>query len=264
MVFIEFGRLIASTIAFALACVMSWRALREHRRASVWFRVGFMTLGFALQCAFLSLRGQSLGRCPLTSGFEVLIFVTWSIALFYFLVGGGYRLSLLGFFTAPLIVIFQCVALSLFHPVNLPTVDPGLGSVAPVDYWLEFHAALALISYGAFALAFVAGVMFLIQDRYLRVGKTGVFFHQLPPIRYLTQAIGRLLWLGFLLLSVGILAAFKMESFPGFYKLIAISLVWLAYGAVIAMRLVGSLGGRRLATITVAAFIFPILSCLFL
>ena len=260
----ELGLLIASTIAFVLACVTSWMALREQRRASAWFRVGFMIVGFVLQCAFLSLRGQSLGGCPLTSGFEVLIFVTWSIALIYFLVGGGFRLSLLGFFTAPLIVIFQGVALLLFHPANLPTGDPGLGSVARADYWLEFHAALALISYGAFALAFVAGVMFLIQDRYLRAGKTGVFFHQLPPIHYLTQAIGRLLWLGFLLLSVGILAAFKMERFPESYKLIAISLVWLAYGVVIAMRLASSLGGRRLATLAVAAFIFPILSCLFL
>jgi ABC-type uncharacterized transport system permease subunit len=257
----EFGLLIASTIAFVLACVTSWKALRKQRRASAWFRIGFMAVGFALQCAFLYLRGQTLGKCPLTSGFEILIFVSWSIALIYFLVGGGFRLSLLGFFTAPLIVIFQGVALLLFHPANVPAVDAGLGHA---DYWVEFHAALALISYGAFALAFVAGVMFLIQDRNLRAGRTGMFFHQLPPVHYLIQAIGRLLWLGFLLLTVGILAAFKMERFPESYKLIAISVVWLAYGVVIAMRVVRSLGGRRLATLAVGAFVFPILSCLFL
>lgn len=259
----EFGLLIASTIAFFLACVTSWKALREQRRASAWFRVGFMAVGFALQCAFLYLRGQTLGKCPLTSGFEILIFVSWSIALIYFLVGGGFRLSLLGFFTAPLIVIFQGVALLLFHPANV-VVDPGLVGDAHTDYWVEFHAALALISYGAFALAFVAGIMFLIQDRYLRAGRTGVFFHHLPPVHYLTQAIGRLLWLGFLLLTVGILTAFKMERFPESYKLIAIGVVWLAYGVVIAMRVVRSLGGRRLAKLAIGAFVFPILSCLFL
>lgn len=257
----EFGLLIASTITFVLACVTSWKALRKQRRASAWFRIGFMVVGFALQCAFLYLRGQTLGKCPLTSGFEILIFVSWSIALIYFLVGGGFRLSLLGFFTAPLIVIFQGVALLLFHPANVPAVDAGLGHA---DYWVEFHAALALISYGAFALAFVAGVMFLIQDRNLRAGRTGMFFHQLPPVHYLIQAIGRLLWLGFLLLTVGILTAFKMERFPESYKLIAISVVWLAYGVVIAVRVVRSLGGRRLATLAVGAFVFPILSCLFL
>jgi len=131
-------------------------------------------------------------------------------------------------------------------------------------YWKELHASLALISYGAFALAFVAGVMFLIQDRYLRSGRMGLFFYQLPPLHYLTQAIGRLLWLGFLLLTIGILSAFKMETGAETTKLVTISLVWLAYGIVLAMRFASSLGTRRMATLAVVSFVFPILSFLFL
>ena len=58
--------------------------------------------GFLCQTGFLYLRGQQVGRCPLTSLFEVMIFLTWSLVLFYLLIGPDYRLSLLGAFTSPL------------------------------------------------------------------------------------------------------------------------------------------------------------------
>ena len=249
--------LMASTACFAIACLISWRALSRRRRAPGWVRFGLIAAGFAMQSGFLYLRGQAHGRCPLTSGFEILVFVSWSMALIYFVVGPAFRLSLLGFFTAPLIVVFQGVGLVFQHPAPARREQPS-------DYWLELHAALSLIAYGAFALASIAGVMFLLQDRYLRSGRLGDLFYQLPPVHYLTQAIGRLLWLGFLLLTIGILAAFKMERLPEIYKLITIALVWLVYGVVIAMNLARSLGARRLATAAVVAFAFPIISYWFL
>ncbi len=258
----EFLLLSVSTALFAIACVNSWRALRHERRASAWSRLGFMAGGFAAQSAFLYLRGQAHGRCPLTSGFEILIFVSWSMALLYFAVGRAFHLSLLGFFTAPLIVVFQGIA--LLRGIALLLHHPVRAAKPASDYWLELHAAVALIAYGAFALSFVAGVMFLIQDRYLRSGRLGLLFYQLPPVHYLTQAIGRLLWLGFLLLSIGILAAFKMERLPETYKLVSIAAVWLAYGLVILTKWVRGLGARRLAVLTIAAFAFPILSYWFL
>lgn len=255
--FMESTLLIASTACFVIVCLISWHALRHQRRAPAYMRIGFMATGFALQSWFLYLRGQALGRCPLTTGFEILIFVSWAMALIYFVVGPAFHLSLLGFFTAPVIVLFQGVGLFWQHPVT------GTRAVAS-DYWLELHAALSLIAYGAFALAFVAGIMFLIQDRFLRSARMGDLFYQLPPVQYLTQAIGRLLWLGFLLLSIGILAAFKMERMPETYKLVTISAVWLAYGVVIVMKIARGVGPRRLATAAVAAFAFPILSYWFL
>jgi len=50
---------------------------------------------FRLQTAFLSVRGHALGSCPITNLFEVLVFLAWSIALIYLLIGTTYRLSLM-------------------------------------------------------------------------------------------------------------------------------------------------------------------------
>src|SRR6187401_29217 len=118
-----------------------------------------MAVGFVFQCAFLYLRGQAHGRCPLTNLFEVFIFIGWSLVLLYFLVGTAYRLSLLGVFTAPLLAALQTFV--LVSPMPPPSAKVLASKVNP---WLEMHASLALMSYAAFALACVTGVMFLMQD----------------------------------------------------------------------------------------------------
>src|SRR3569623_2041506 len=99
--------LLLSTIAFLVALVHAIIAIRAGQwRESRWHMVP-MAVGFALQSAFLYLRGQQHGRCPLTNLFEVFIFIGWSIMLLYFLVGAAFRLSLLGVFTSPLLAILQ-------------------------------------------------------------------------------------------------------------------------------------------------------------
>lgn len=258
----DFALLVASTVCYAVACGVALVGLRHQVRPPTWARIGTMALGFGFLCGFLYLRGQAHGRCPLTTGFEVLIFVSWAIGLLYFVVGPGFRLSLLGFFAAPLIVLFQGVGLFLYAPAE-PILGPN-GKPLPPDYWVEMHAALSLVAYGAFALAFVAGVMFLLQDRHLRSGNRGQLFYQLPPVHYLHQAIERLLWLGFILFSTGILAAFMMERLPEAHKLAAIGFVWLIYGLIILHKLIRGSGARRLASAAVFAFLFPVLSFWFL
>ena len=125
-------------------------------------------LGFIFQTAFLSIRGHAVGRCPITNLFEVFIFLAWSIALIYMLIGPAYRLSLMGAFTAPLVFLIQTFAL-------LAPIDVRHAVKLPANPWLEFHASMSLVAYGAFALACVAGVMYLVQERQLKT-------HQLRSI----------------------------------------------------------------------------------
>src|SRR5947207_9666063 len=82
-----------------------------------------IALGFLFQCAFLSMRGHDLGRCPITNLFEVFIFLAWSLALIYLAIGPAYRLLLMCAFTAPLLLLFHTSALlatiDVLHPVRL-------------------------------------------------------------------------------------------------------------------------------------------------
>lgn len=240
--------LVISTFCFLFGFAYTVHALRARvYRASRLNLIAILT-GFLCQTAFLYLRGETLGRCPLTNRFEVLIFLSWSLVLFYLLIGPAYRLSLLGAFTSPLVFLFQSGALLLVADT------PSKPKLAP-NSWLELHAAISVVAYGAFALACVAGVMYLAQERQLKTHHIHSIFYHLPPIRDLAVANARLIIVGFALLTVGLAAGFKLGSVFTHSPLTAWSVVvWLLYGVLAAMGGLRRISPRRVAWLSVAAF----------
>jgi len=213
-------------------------------------RLNFFSIltGFVCQTGFLYLRGQMVGRCPLTSLFEVLIFLSWSMVLFYLLIGPTYRLSLLGAFTSPLAFILQVAALLLVNDTPMKAKHPPNG-------WLELHAAISVVAYGAFALACVAGAMYLAQERQLKSHNIHSIFYHLPPIRDLAVANNRLIFVGFLLLTVGLGAGFMLGGIFTHSFLTAWSVgVWLLYGFILTAEWRHRISPRRVAWLSVAAF----------
>jgi HemX protein len=238
---------IASTMCFLLASVRLVLLVRGgvFQPGRVSFYV--IASGFVLQTAFLFLRGRALGRCPLTNLFEVFVFMAWSVALIYLLVGPAYRLSLMGAFTAPLILLMQGFA--LLAPIDRPRA-PRM----EVNSWLEFHASVSIVAYGAFALACVAGLMYLLQERQLKARKLHSIFHHLPPLNELFAAITRLLWLGFGLYTAGLVSGFFTgEPLPRLKMACAI-LVWVFYGAILQGRHFFRLTPKHVAALCVIAF----------
>ncbi len=240
--------LIASLFCFlfGFACTMHALGARVYQPA----RANFFAIltGFLLQTGFLYLRGEQIGRCPLTSLFEVLIFLAWAMVLFYLLIGPTYRLSLMGAFTSPLVFIFQLIALVALQDTTV-RIDK------PPNPWMELHAAISIVAYGAFALACVAGVMYLTQERQLKSHHIHSIFYRLPPIRDLAVANGRLILAGFALLTVGIFAGLMIGGLQTHAVKITWSIgVWVVYGAIFALSKGHRLSPRRVAWLSVAAF----------
>ncbi|MBL9150857.1 MAG: cytochrome c biogenesis protein CcsA [Verrucomicrobiales bacterium] len=243
-----------STLCFLGGFVYAVVALRSGRpRHTTRLNVVFVAAGFLFQSLALHQRGQLHGRCPVTSSAEILVFLCWSVVLLYFVVGRTFRLSLLGMFTEPLVLVFQTVALFL-----LWTADPGPSPLDTVDGWRELHVAVALLSFGAFALTGVAGVMYLVQDRQLKRHQLGALFYNLPPIRHLASAIVRLAGIGLGLLSVGILSAFLMQKRPDALHLTMAFAVWLGYAILLGWHLSGASTPRRLALAALLVFLLPL------
>lgn len=236
--------LVISTICFLLGFAYTMFALGAGRYRPSRFNFIVIAIGFLFQTWFLYQRGQADGRCPLTNLFEVLIFLSWSMVLLYLLVGSTYRLSLLGAFTSPLVFLFQVVAL-------ITPIDPPFKPHGAPNPWLELHAALSVIAYGSFAMASVAGLMYLAQERQLKTHHLhNVFFH-LPPIKDLATANTRLLWTGFGLLTAGLAAGFLVREPVGGVKLVWGVGMWLVYFAILMAK---RLGPRRIALCSVLAF----------
>ena len=243
--------LAAAALCFMLSFGYTLFALGAGKFRPARFNFLAMLGGFAAQSAFLYLRGLEVKSCPLHTLFDLLIFLSWSITLIYLLIGPAYRLSLLGAFTSPLVLLLTLVALVLPPSGIVPTPF--------ANPWVEFHAALSIIAYGAFGLAGVAGVMYLVQDKQLKSGRGSALLYNLPPISALATAILRLLGLGFLLLTVAFAAGFISGISIVGLKFGASLVIWLIYGGILLLRRFHALAPRRIATLAIGVFAFALL-----
>jgi HemX protein len=239
--------LIASMVCFLAAVVHTVFELRTRVFRPMRFNFFAIGLGFIFQTAFLSIRGRELGRCPITNLFEVFIFVSWSVALIYMLVGPAYRLSLMGAFTAPVVLLLQGFAL-------IAPIDTRHAIKVPANSWLEFHASISLVAYGAFALACIAGVMYLLQERQLKTHQLHSIFYHLPPLTNLFAAIMRLLWWGFALYTIGIVSGFFTGHPLPRVQVVAAIALWLLYAAILQARYLKWLAPKRVAALCIIGF----------
>ena len=239
--------LIIATVCFLVAIAHTVLEMRGGTFRPVQFNFFAVGLGFIFQTAFLWLRGHALGRCPITNLFEVIIFVAWSVALFYMVVGTAYRLSLIGAFTAPVVVLLQLFAL-------LAPIDKTHPTKLPANPWLEFHASMSLIAYGAFALACIAGVMYLVQERQLKTRQLRSIFYHLPPLTDLFAAITRLLWWGFALYTLGLISGFFVGEPLPWPQIICAVGVWILYGLILQGRHLQWFAPKRVAALCIIGF----------
>ncbi len=239
---------------YAVSGVLTLRRLRGRGDLESMHRVNFalMALGFVMHTAFLYWRGQAVQRCPLTNLFEASAFVAWAAVLFFLLVGVAYRVSFLGAFTAPMALLICVPALLL--PVDVPRTEPLTRSA-----WVEFHAAIAVVAGGAFALACVAGAMYLWQERQLKSRKLSSSFLLLPSIEKLDVIQFRLLVMGFVMLTTGVVGGFVSYRIVGHWttpKIVWALTVWALYAGLLAGHWGGVWRGRRVAVVSMAAFAF--------
>lgn len=217
---------------------------------TMWWMIGALLC----QMGYLVVRGEMRGACPLRGIGEISVYLAWALTLFYLLIGPMYRISLLGVFSAPVVVLFQGFALL---PGRLAT-DPE--KILNTSTWGETHSAVSVLAYGALALAAVAGVMFIVLDRQLKEQhlKSGLF-RNLPPVRELLVSLERLLWIGMFLLTIGLVAGLVMPHGDGAWAhLIAALGVWSGYVVLMVVKRIRGITGRRFAFGAVALFVLSL------
>lgn len=214
------------------ATIIGFYYLSQGKRSNLTFFL--MITVFILECNFLYIRGEQRGKCPLSDWAEILLFISWSLTMMYLLIGPTFRISLLGFFSAPFITALSAIALI---PGVMESNVTRLNS-AEIDPWGELHAAMAVMSYGAFALAMIASVMFLALNQKLKNKQlAGGLFKNLPPVNQLTSLSSKLLILGIFLLTIGIASSFLMRDFTSHAShLWTAIIVWVLFLSLISYK----------------------------
>ncbi len=240
---------------FALGTI----ALLRNRRHSHGWMYTIIATGFVAQTVGLYLRGLAVKGCPLGNTFEMFQFTAWSAISLYLMVGVVFRLSLLGYFTSMLTATLTFVSLAI--PAWDATRRVGIfGGNA----WIEFHAALALFSYGVFGLLALTSVMYLLRNYSLKHKQLSGMFAFLPSIRDLDHICLRLLIAGVALMStslaVGAVWWLREPPADNAVKVLATLAVWVAYASTLVLRLRGSLVAQRLAWTCTVLFAAALLS----
>ncbi|HEY0968813.1 MAG TPA: cytochrome c biogenesis protein CcsA [Opitutaceae bacterium] len=232
--------------AFYLAAFVLGTAALRRERSSTGAIYIIIAIGFLCQNVGLYIRGLAVGGCPLGNTFEIFQFTAWSAMVLYLVIGATFRLSLLGYFTSMLAATLTAGSLSI--PAWDATRRVG---VFGGNAWIEFHAALALFSYGVFALLALTSIMFLLRNHSLKHKHLTGSFAFLPSIRDLDLIGLRLLGAGVVLmtaaLAVGSVWWLRHPETVNLSKLITTIVVWLAYGAALGLRMSGRLIAQRLA-----------------
>jgi len=95
--------------------------------------------------------------------------------------------------------------------------------------WTSIALTTSVLSFGGLGLGALSSLMFLILDRGLKKQNTGGFSKKLPPVNTLINSVSRLLWLGVIILTIGIICGIISSRESGLAHLIAAGGVWIAY-----------------------------------
>lgn len=256
---LELAGFLFSALLYAGVGLAATESVARGRRYGHARLLTLIGLGFVIQSFALYSRGLRHGGCPLGNTFEVLQFLAWSIILFYFVFGPTFRVSLLGLFSSALAGVLAVV--SLLVPTWDADRKPPLFGGNP---WVETHAALALISYGAFGVLALMAVMYLIQHAALKHKRSRGMFDFLPSVVQLESMNRRVLTVGMGGLSIALIIAFSAglndpEAVPR-SKLIAVMVVWVAGLTMSWARWRQLLHSRRSAWAAIALFALALAS----
>ncbi|MFI0347215.1 MAG: inner membrane protein YpjD [Chthoniobacterales bacterium] len=243
--------LLGSTFFYFFSCCWLFFIFKTKNFRPGRFQFAAILLGVVFQSWFLMLRGALERSCPIGTLSETLIFLSWAIGLFYLVIGPTYRISLMGTFTAPFILGLQCAALLLPNAARMPIITPSP--------FVEAHAALSLIAFGAFGLACVSAMMFLVQERQLKSQHPSLIFRQLPPINLLEKVTARLLWLGWVLLTISFAAGFLAKLPVSGTRIVIAFIFWGAIVTLLLARQAHHLSVRRFAALAGFVFLFSII-----
>ncbi|MBI4391249.1 MAG: cytochrome c biogenesis protein CcsA [candidate division NC10 bacterium] len=215
--------------------------------------------GVLLHTLTVILQTVELGRPPLGNLGEALSFSALALALLSLATEFRFGNRLVGAFLLPLVAVFTGAAALLPREV---------ARAAAGNAWIWIHVTLVMLGSAAFAFIFGVGLMYLLQERQLKAKAPVSLAFRLPPLEVLDRLAYEALWLGFPLLTVGILlGSLQAQHLWGTYWVWGTKetwslLTWLIYGLLLLARLNAGMRGRKAAILSIVGFAAVLLTFL--
>lgn len=243
--------------AYVVAAIHAILAFVNKRRVLERVSLVSLMIGFVLHTISLIIDWVQDGHYPLFGIRETLSFLAWTLVATYGLMLYRYRtLVALGSVTLPLIAV-----LTFFAGVSQTRLAPGASLAGVGAAWLfPVHTTLLLFAYASFFVVFAASVMYLLQERELKLKTFSGIFHRLPSLSTVNEIATNAAGVGFTLLTLGLLVGMIWSSsrdgrlWHNDPKEVFAVLTWLLYLGLILYRSTAKWRGRSAAWLGVAGF----------
>ncbi|HKL49058.1 MAG TPA: c-type cytochrome biogenesis protein CcsB, partial [Desulfuromonadales bacterium] len=151
------------------------------------------------------------------------------------------------------------LALMIFSTATRTDIQPANPMLD--SWWFPVHVALAFAGNAIFTIAFVAAIMYLLQERMLKSKKFSTLYFRLPSLNTLDSINYKCLTFGFPLLTMGIIsgAVWANAAWGGYWrwdpKETWALITWFLYAALLHGRLTVGWRGRRAAIFAIIGFL---------
>jgi ABC-type transport system involved in cytochrome c biogenesis permease subunit len=215
-----------------------------------------------------------IGMQTVHAGHAPLVGTTAAVSAFVWLLGLAYLYVELTTDERAMGVLVSALIAALYViPALDPTVSPRPAILQSPLFTL--HVLAMLFAYASFALAFVVGVTYVALFKEIKAKHLGFFYARLPSLQVLDVMNGRVVTIGWVLLTIGIAtggiwaAQLPPSADPRAEamsvqdpKILVALLSWGVYSfALFARRMIGW-SGRRAAWLSALAFVIVLLNFL--
>lgn len=259
------------TILFAIALVLYLAASGTLAASFAGGRAAAPRTGAALTAGAMLFHAGALilftvtyAELPLVGLAPSLSTLAFFIGLFIFATTFARESRPLGLVLVPLTAVLLAIALIIgIAPAGEPLAFSGV--------WFSFHVLLAFVGYAGLAVAFAAGLLYLLQFRELKGKRLGRIFRFFPSLPALDTIGRRGIAIGFPALTAALLLGwawtvrFRNTFAVDDPEVIWGMLTWLTFAALLGVRYTTAPNtARRAAFASVIGFIFVVASYLVL
>ncbi len=236
---------------YAMSGVAYWAGLLSRADGLARAGTGFAWSATAMGFIGLLVRwyesyliGTDVGHIPISNLYEVFVLFCVTTALLYLYYEGRYATRRLGAFV--LLIILAAVWFILWY-----TFDRGAHEIQPLvpalqSWWMKIHVPTNFVGYGAFSIAAMVGIAYLLADK-------GLLKRVLPSAELMDDVMYKCIAIGFVFFTIATIlgAMWAAEAWGGYWswdpKETWALIVWLNYAAWLHMRLIKGLRGPILA-----------------
>lgn len=241
----------AAFAAYLMATICFFLFLIGRREGAGIWGIRAMWLALILHSAALIARGIGAGRVPLSNQYEFATSFAWGIALLFLAFERRYHFKAMGAFVAP--VVLLVIGYAAMQNKDVRPLMPALQSA-----WLTFHVFTAVVSYGAFGVAFGVAAMYLIRNRF----KEDEFIaRHVPALEMLDLISYRAVAFGYLFLTLVMItgAIWAQRAWARYWawdpKETWSFITWIIYSIYLHMRIVKGWRGKKAAWFALIGFI---------